>query len=71
MHTINELLKLIDEKLLFINNELTKENLSLLKRELLNIKNAPELKGSCNIDFKLSNSDYYFQKINEIPKTSE
>ncbi len=66
MHTINELIRIIEDKQQRINNNSRKERYSLIKQELLNMKNAPELKGSCNIDFKLSNSDEYLERINKI-----
>ena len=66
MYIINELIRIIDDKHSRLKENLKKDKLSLLKHELVNMKNAPELKGSCNIDFKLSNSDEYLTRINKV-----
>lgn len=68
MYTINTLISLAEKKLNNITNKEGVSELQRIKKELQDIKKAPELMGSCSIDFKLSNGDYYYKRIMNVNK---
>ncbi|MFW5983054.1 MAG: hypothetical protein ACOCQ4_01020 [bacterium] len=64
--TINELIKYFDDlaqRHPFLHDN---KEFKYLRNNLVRMKNAPELKNSCNIDFKIDNPDYYLNKVASI-----
>ena len=65
MATINEVISILDSKLLEVDDENSRIKLKVIKKELISIKHAPEISASCQIDFKLSNSHEYLERIED------
>jgi len=64
--TINQILSFVSGVKTRIKNTDLRLEISEIESSLKQLKNSPELNSSCVIDFKISNPEYYIDKVREI-----
>lgn len=64
--TLNEILRLITSLKNKLENNESLIKLNELENSLINMKRSPELQNNCNIDIKISNPDFYVDKLKKI-----
>lgn len=64
--TINQILSFVSGVKTSIKNSYLRLEISEIESSLKQLKAAPELNSSCVIDFKISNPEYYIDKVRKI-----
>lgn len=66
--TINQILLFVSGAMRILELEKSKNELNKIERDLMKMKQSPELHNNCNIDFKIDNPEFYINQVNNIIK---